>query len=523
MKKSCQKIFVLASMILSFNTWSQQCLNLICPADVSVMTDQGVCGAVVNFIPPQGIDTCANNSQTFDYTGSIETFTVPAGVTSISVQAYGAQGGNTNGGLGAGIYGEFNVNPGDQFSVVVGQQGVVNNCGGANASGGGGGGSFFWDPNNTALPLIAAGGGGGGNGNWGSPCSDGIPGQAGNDGTAGSEGLAAGGTAGQGGSGNAPSGTGSGGGGWLSPGENSTFGTGCTGGETLPTFFGGDGSTSFNPGGEGGFGGGGGAVCGCGGGGGFSGGAGGNGSSCRAGGGGGGSYNQGSAQVNQTGVNSGDGQVIISWTSSTVTTNQTGGLPSGSTFPVGTTIQTFQADDGNGNTISCSFTIEVISDLNVNLNSSNIINGNDGTISTTVTGGTSPYSFSWNGPGGYTSTDQNLTDLNAPGTYELTVTDDSGCEFTIDIILDSEVGLEEYNSSLYSIFPNPNMGSFTIDLKEQRKYVQIKVLDMQGRLIKEKIYNNIEKTQMELNVNHGVYTIIIIADKNKSVKKLIID
>lgn len=49
---------------------------------------------------------------TFDYTGTIETYTVPVGVTSISIQAYGAQGGNDNGGLGAGMYGEFAVVPG---------------------------------------------------------------------------------------------------------------------------------------------------------------------------------------------------------------------------------------------------------------------------------------------------------------------------------------------------------------------------------------------------------------------------
>lgn len=249
---------------------------------------------------------------TYDYTGAIETYTVPPGVTNISIQAYGAQGGNDNGGLGAGIYGEFTVTPGDVLNIVVGQQGIVNNCGGPDASGGGGGGSFVWDPLDAALPMIAAGAGGGGNENWGGlDCRDGLPGQAGENGTSGAEGMAAGGTGGNGGAGDAPSGTGSGGGGWLSAGQNSTYGTGCTGGTTIPTFAGGNGSTSFDPGGEGGFGGGGGAVCGCGGGGGYSGGAGGNGSSCRAGGGGGGSYNGGTAQDNETGVRSGHGQVII--------------------------------------------------------------------------------------------------------------------------------------------------------------------------------------------------------------------
>ena len=249
---------------------------------------------------------------TFSYTGTIETYTVPGGVSSISIQAYGGQGGNDNGGMGAGIYGEFAVVPGTVLNVVVGQQGIVNNCGGPDASGGGGGGSFVWNPADDALPMIAAGAGGGGNENWGGlDCRDGLPGQAEENGTSGAEGLAAGGIGGNGGAGDAPSGTGSGGGGWLTPGQNSTYGTGCTGGTTLPLFEGGAGSTSFDPGGEGGFGGGGGAVCGCGGGGGYSGGAGGNGSSCRAGGGGGGSYNGGTEQSNATGVRSGNGEIII--------------------------------------------------------------------------------------------------------------------------------------------------------------------------------------------------------------------
>ena len=258
-----------------------------------------------------GVFTSWGQVTTFNYTGAIATYTVPAGVTNISIQAYGAKGGNTNGGLGAGIYGEFTVVPGTVLNVVVGQQGIVNNCGGPGASGGGGGGSFVWDPAMATTPLIAAGGGGGGNTNWAGTCVIGGPGLAGEDGGPGDGGAALGGVGGNGGRGDAPSGTGSGGGGWLTPGQNSTWGGGCTGGTTIPTFLGGLGATTFGPGGEGGFGGGGGAVCGCGGGGGYSGGGGGNGSSCRAGGGGGGSFNDGINQVNAAGVREGNGQVII--------------------------------------------------------------------------------------------------------------------------------------------------------------------------------------------------------------------
>ncbi len=253
-------------------------------------------------------------STNFEPTGVIATFEVPACVTSLRIEAYGAQGGTANGGLGAMMSGDFAVTPGAILGVVVGMQGVANQCGGFPATGGGGGGSFVWAQADPTLPLIAAGGGGGGNVNWNDPnCVLGLDGVVETNGTASNGGHALGGVDGNGGAGNGPSGTGSGGAGWLTAGGDSAWGDGCTGGLPYPTFTGGSGSTGFGPGGEGGYGGGGGAVCGAGGGGGYSGGGGGEGSSCRAGGGGGGSYNAGANPNNAPGVQQGDGRVTISW------------------------------------------------------------------------------------------------------------------------------------------------------------------------------------------------------------------
>lgn len=54
---------------------------------------------------------------------------------------------------------------------------------------------------------------------------------------------------------------------------------------------------------------------------------------------------------------------------------------------------------------------------------------NDGSIAASANGGTSPsgnYSYSWNGPNGYTSNNPNITNL-APGTYTVTISDNNGC------------------------------------------------------------------------------------------------
>ncbi|MBK7690779.1 MAG: hypothetical protein IPJ31_06570 [Bacteroidetes bacterium] len=260
-------------------------------------------------------------SQTFNYTGSVQNFTVPVGITSINIDARGAQGGtfgNAIGGLGAKMVGDVSVLPGQVLSVWVGQQGVPSQ----NAGGGGGGSGVT----NGATPLVIAGGGGGG-------CSVNMEsGKPGLITTSGGNSSGAGGVAGDGGQkGYVPGDCGwaGGGGGFLGDGNG-----GPSGGDggPLPGTLGGPaagksaanggaggigGSCGFSLLGAGGWGcgGGGRAEYGGGGGGGYSGGGGGQyvavvGSK---GGGGGGSFNSGINQVNTSGVQSGNGQVIITW------------------------------------------------------------------------------------------------------------------------------------------------------------------------------------------------------------------
>jgi hypothetical protein len=121
---------------------------------------------------------------TFDFTGAVQTYTVPLGVTSIQIEAWGAQGGGSepcggpiedDGGLGGFSSGNLAVTPGQILNIYVGGKPITNfgtsspggfNGGGvAGQYGGGGGGASDVRVGGVSLSdrLIVAGGGGGGN------------------------------------------------------------------------------------------------------------------------------------------------------------------------------------------------------------------------------------------------------------------------------------------------------------------------------------------------------------------------
>ena len=129
----------------------------------------------------------------FNYTGTDQTFTVPSGVTSINVLAWGAGGGKGGysssyaGGSGGFSSGTIAVTPGQQLKVVVGQGGIGQGVGlftsGGSATYGGGGygtygdasgasgggltglflgaASMTFDASGQSRALLIAGGGGG--------------------------------------------------------------------------------------------------------------------------------------------------------------------------------------------------------------------------------------------------------------------------------------------------------------------------------------------------------------------------
>jgi hypothetical protein len=248
------------------------------------------------------------------YTGSEQSFAVPAGVTQIIVVAYGAGGGaecyGNSGGQGASETATLPVTPGETLVINVGGAGGyptgdagycnVAGAGGFNGggaggtslgySGGGGGGASDVRQGGSALEnrvVVAAGAGGAGAGNGG--------------GGGGFGGTATGGAGGNG-IGNIAAGGGSGGtqsAGGLGGTSGFSDGAGVPGGAGVGGNGGASGGASTGGGGGGGYYGGGGGGCGY--------------SGAGGGGGGGSSYADPSATgvVMQAGVQSGNGQVML--------------------------------------------------------------------------------------------------------------------------------------------------------------------------------------------------------------------
>ena len=127
-------------------------------------------------------------SASFAYTGSPQTYTVPAGVTSLSVDLAGGSGGNSyeNGGRGGLVQATLAVVPGQVLTIYVGQAGQggaggYNGGGSDDEYGGGGGGASDVRTGAAGLAdrvLVAGGGGGGGVGGAGGD-GGGISGQNG--------------------------------------------------------------------------------------------------------------------------------------------------------------------------------------------------------------------------------------------------------------------------------------------------------------------------------------------------------
>lgn len=191
------------------------------------------------------------------------------------------------------------------------------------------------------------------------------------------------------------------------------------------------------------------------------------------------------------------------------------GLPSGSVFPPGETVQVFRVTDVSGNSSTCSFTIVAEPPVTIDLVEKNpdVNNAGVGSINVAVGGGAGLLTFAWTKDGQPFANTEDLSGLQQ-GTYILTVTTAAGCTATSGPIeIGNTVNTGEPGQQLsVRVFPNPVRKTMRLEMQGIQP-VDIRILDMHGRLIR--ILEPAEWTT-EIDVStlpQGMYNLNLLSEK----------
>ena len=153
--------------------------------------------------------------------------------------------------------------------------------------------------------------------------------------------------------------------------------------------------------------------------------------------------------------------------------------------------------------------------INLSATSTDEILANDGAIDLTVSGGTAPYTFSWTGAAGTTEDPSNL----AGGTYTVTVTDNNGCIETLDVTVNSQLGLiNDVENLNWSIYPVPSSGLITIQFNSEIEGT-IEINNALGQIV----YSGAVKVSQELTLfEPGIYTAVVKTSEGNLIKRIVI-
>lgn len=145
-----------------------------------------------------------------------------------------------------------------------------------------------------------------------------------------------------------------------------------------------------------------------------------------------------------------------------------------------------------------------------------------GSATATVTGGTMPYTYTWNG----TTGTSDLTAIVA-GTYVVDITDANGCTVTDSIVVEDAVSTNriDYLTDL-SIYPNPTRGNTVIDLElSQNADVAISIFTVTGILVQDFAKENTSQVTHQIDLStyaEGMYLVRFVIDNQVITKKLLV-
>jgi hypothetical protein len=179
--------------------------------------------------------------------------------------------------------------------------------------------------------------------------------------------------------------------------------------------------------------------------------------------------------------------------------------------------------DDNGCSVTETITVTEPAALTVDSDVVGDDGSGNGEIDITVTGGTPNYSYEWSGPGGFSSTSQDIDGLDG-GSYTVTVTDENDCEITETIVVST--GIEEFfNGITVEVYPNPSNGEFVLTLSGMNgETINLNIVDALGRNVINTQLNGAGVVRHDINLNNvegGVYFLQLVADGAAHVTRLI--
>ena len=146
--------------------------------------------------------------------------------------------------------------------------------------------------------------------------------------------------------------------------------------------------------------------------------------------------------------------------------------------------------------------------------------GNNGSAIATVTGGVPPYDYLWNDAAAQTTA---IATGLAPGTYNVSVTDNAGCVDQKVVDISDVSGIIDLDASEnWTLYPNPSNGQVKLIFSDASK-ATISVYNSVGKMVYTGESNSIIKELDLGSLTSGLYVVQISSNGLLSHKKLLIE
>ena len=149
----------------------------------------------------------------------------------------------------------------------------------------------------------------------------------------------------------------------------------------------------------------------------------------------------------------------------------------------------------------------------------------DGRVVATASGGTAPYTYSWD-----TGDSTAVLDSIAAGTYTLTITDANGCELVDSVEVQQwTVGLEDELAagiSRMEVYPNPSNGIFSLNIAlVSPQKISVGIYDMKGKRVYSRDWQkslNHENKIMLNDLSKGMYLLKVNTEAGTAVRRIVL-